>query len=318
MYIALIMGIMAVGQLGAMCYDQLSDYQQQSAVNLKRSEDDRGLALCLPSGIDLIKGLIPENKEVTLPNAKGLSDRQLLLVVSDFKNLLEHCVPDSYRTGTGKITQWGFAGYHQYDYQYKSSQEILALSEEERRNAAEEKLLKLKHNNVMTLSDQYNVQTVLPVYLTVFNAVESLLYVPEIYEKNAHRLAELFLKGIDKNTLKIWLKNDQIKQVDCCLSLLTQKSHDLVLKYMNHPEMKRNNSLPADTVKQAVYLQVLHQASDETKQEALYTPEIRNALTQYTKSESLDKINQAYPFIQKIKEEAEQAWMQQIKERDKF
>lgn len=316
-YASLLMGIMAVGQLKAMDYDLFSDCQEQWAVNVKRFEGDKGYALYVPSCIDLIEQSIPESRQIMLSNAEGLSDEQLSMVVRDLGDSLRYYVPECHRTGTGEITKWHFAGYHEYDDQYKSSQEILALSEQERRKAAEEKLLTSNYS-VIELSDKYDVQTMLPVYLAAFNAAESTLCVPEIHEENAHRLADVFLKGTDKNTLKIWLRNDQIKQVDRCLSSLTKKSHDLVLKYMNHPKMQRNNDLPAETVKQAAYLQVLHLAPNDVKQKALCIPEIRNALAQYTKAENLDKINKVYPRLQEIKEEAEQAFIQQIKERDKW
>lgn len=316
MYLALLVVIMPLGDLKAMDYDQLSAWQKERAVKIKRSAEDKGLALYLPSGIDLIKKSIPECKEVILPNAEGLSEKQLLMVVSDLESSLEHSVPDCYKTGTGKITQWGYAGYHKYDNQYKSSDEILALSEEDRRKAAEEGLLKL-NREVIPLNSAYNRKTALPVYITVLNAAEeSALCVPEIHEVGAHRLADTFLKGTDSDTLGIWLKNDQVKQVDGLLGSLTKKSHDVVVKYMNHPKMERNNQLPVETVKQAVYLQVLQEAPDTVKQQALYTPEIRAALGEYKNAENLVKINQAYPLLQKIQAEAVKAYMQQIKERD--
>ncbi len=80
--------------------------------------------------------------------------------------------------------------------------------------------------------------------------------------------------------------------------------------------MQRNNQLPIETVTQAVYLQVLQEAPDKVKRQALYTPEIRAALGEYNNAENLAKIHQAYPLLQKIQVEAVKAYMQQIKERD--
>lgn len=318
-YASLLMGIMAAGYLKAMDYEDLGEDQQKWAVNIKRSEGDNGYALYAPSGIDLIEKSIPESRQLTLSNAEGLSDKQLQTLVLDLRNSLEFYLPDCYKTGTGQITEWHFGGFHEYDDHYKSSQEILALSEQERRKAAEEKSLTSNYI-ALWLNEKYDVQTMLPVYLAALSAAESTLCVPEIHEENAERLADVFLRGTDKNTLKIWLRDDLIKQVDRCLSSLTKESHDLVLKYMNNPRMrtKRNNALPAETVKQAAYLQVLQLASDKTQRQALWIPEIRNALAQYKNAANLDAINKEYPLLEEIQKEAEQAFMQQIQERDKW
>jgi hypothetical protein len=335
----------AAGNLMAMNYYQLPEDVKAYSVLFKQSDDDNErLPLSSQNYLALIEASIEKNPDnndrvINLHYSNALSREQLSKMIHDLEMGLNFFIPQVYRQYAPKFQHetMKFSKYEgDSDFWYaspdKSASEILALDEDKRRTNATKYLLKLKAVDDPISWDKKGLEYFLAIYFTTLHAAETLK-VPEIHENKAHSLAHMFLRSVTKDTLQhSWLKDmDVLKLVDKWLGSLTEKSNTVVLKYMNHKETTpgRNNQLPAETVKQAVYLQALALAPDDVKEQALRVPEICNALAEYKRLGNRSQINKAYPAIQKIqkevheeklkiKKETEEAFLQTIKDRDKW
>lgn len=326
-YIAILIGVSFVRQAWPMdyvCrYANLGNDQQKNAIIIKQSnDDDRDLAAWGVSD-EMLAFIAPFNsgnqtsnkrREIVLSESQWLSAELMEPFIIRYRALLmsiSACYPKKSRV-----------------HSKKDGSEILGYSEIKRRNAAERSLqfpkvtvgLQLIGGSkpVMLEGSCKKQSKDLLVHIAVLNEVGkgNALYVPEMQEFQGYAVADLFFKSIRQGTLATWLTNENawLKAIDGAFDHLTKESNNIVLKYMNCAalecnsspleNMKVNNDLPADTVKQAVYLRALFFSSKQTQKKALQAEEIRRALRWYRNYKDRNQIEAVFPALKETDQEA--------------